>query len=1115
MPRRNITAIAQEVLEILKSSSSPLPVQDIASRTAMASDYEEAIAETQVALEQLHRRGFVYPVGGDFWGITRAGITGKPSYQRYLEIDPQQFFSNNFKEYFEHFKDLHPEYDKILSDIEKSPSNFRGFATDVWKIFAGEYESFQPTNKNVPKYVAPALISSIEQALIEELQEINKYHPQYRSKLPEPGAGYKAAQKAEELIGSRFPKDWVRIIMRQFAPGTAVSAESLLKAVSNYTNEFISSNPSGKDLIYKYVYQAFVRSSPPAKEVFFESIHSESEVVEALRQLVTARQAPAEILNSFRTSATKYSPAKVLSEVFNAADFSGGKDFSQVSFVEVKIVECNLTGAIFAGCDFTKATLNNNVLVNTLWKEASLERVKSFEDNNIDGADFADAGITRGFPPDSNTGTPKNLSFKEAIRDKEAIPAAVNTPVVRINTIVITEEEIPSAQNIAKALWGVLKGRDIFSSLKFQVVAAVSSEEATALREWLTDPNKVPSFIPSGKEAIDWFVSKNKAQEFTSAGFSKGDINKLFGRVRNFVEGPKKRPPTTPEEDPRIPEFIEKYKNASSIPTAAVLNLMSVQEGYLVDLLKSYGPDLSHQEMYSIVHALSNVLGQKHFAIRPSKWIQSFPHSATAIDLERSTRHALAGRGTQFSIYIQLNYSMMPNEIAQSASFAVEAGSTHITGAFAFSRIQPIAYTILTVDSKKPEVKSVWFISEMQNDITQKLDAEGLGGRGRSKSEEGKKIREYFKHWPEMLLNDIILKAIKAGVDEIWMPTGADVDKKTGGSDDSLRAEFWSKYYDRPAKAFGGVLKDVGVDVLLDPGSGYKMTSSKMYVIDLSQKKQSSLRLEEIQESSLLKLSVRIGNYDSEELKELADHHIHWIINNNRERFPDVEKYVTDEMMAQFAYDTFFSEYHVQRDAETEFAVAKLFEELGYPVYEPPYLDWLHWAQKAYDDVRFFVKNQKRISPDMAASDQELARDWFKLWQEETVPEDIKGARWYQTLFLPMVVALLKDKGYGDVTSTEYILPPPPEERTQQIINPTDTGEGEIVLEGEDILLPGEPSEELDLSFLEQEPLDKQKLIDKYLDMLADARAKNDQQAIKDAKEMLRRLSIASSLKLY
>lgn len=1024
----------------------------------------------------------------------------------------------------------------------------------------------------------------------------------------------------------------------------------------------------------------------------------------------------------------------------------------------------------------------------------------------------------------------------------------------------------------------------ITSSLKF--TGALEGDIVVGLQKWLEDPSAVPSFIDSLDNPMKWFISENKKGELVDSGFNKKDINTLFGRLSNLVNKPKKSPAEQAKEKHQqiSQEFVNAYGGKDNIPKEALLGVLKNKDSILYDWIVGMPTRVYFKDIIHIYASLVAALKQMHVAKgveNVTRKFQSLPHSTYITDLSRTKEQGVHGEGSQFGVAMTPTYALMPPAIADDISRALSLGSTHLHGAIAFSRIVPMIRTEIRNNIRKPEIKKVWVISEMQSDPYQKI---GEGGDERAsvhspKYKDEKKldkaminIRKYMRHWPENLLNSIIELAQQHDVSEIWMPKAEDV----GGG--GYESEIWSKYYDRPAKTFGGKLQNVGVEVLLDPPDSGGGKSSMFYVISLKKEgKEASLKfswmkqpevleyqgmidkilewydntdiekafedtieifhnvlgvhgfgisepidesledfdLEELKhwyeiavtqlaevkpfkdwkgdslkfswhvptnpreiakflsapegwkikyfvnkatrsiifypkhdfdanedyipvnkrekqqleanivvqldaldvkdytmkvddsypdairiylplirqqiktpwkdiieelkskgydkylgrsdstqrgysvvvfitkdsrspelqqivdiirnmsgvnprittmhrgrgvrinvslpevEASLKfswevqpeetsrehirpvvrlmrivydlvykmvyggdyggevtreKLDLLLGyhlsdvewekvvkyeeelfenmeeeeNFSSLKFSDLEDypwdaikrnlkHHIKWVIENNKEKFPAIVEFVTDEMIAQFAYKTFFDEYNIpgmwKGDPEFISEIKRIVEqEYGYKLYAPPYIDWLYWMQKAWEDVNYFIRNQRNIiSPDMNVSDQELARDWLKLWQEEKqVSLDIQRAAWYNSLFLKNIQKMFQDKGLGDVLGTDYQPPQPSEERTEQLIDP-DTGvnpdvgdelvdpEGETV-KGEDIWEGTgfkQPSEEE-----EQEPQEAPAMsMDELLDALSDALDAGDMEKADIIKKQLDTLQSKSSLK--
>jgi hypothetical protein len=479
----------------------------------------------------------------------------------------------------------------------------------------------------------------------------------------------------------------------------------------------------------------------------------------------------------------------------------------------------------------------------------------------------------------------------------------------------------------------------------------------------------------------------------------------------------------------------------------------------------------------------------------------------------------------------------MPSDLKTIYRAAQPYVGMHYPNHYGFARIAPMI--INEIDSSKDVNirKKVWFISEMQSDMYQKYGRaksqkilpdvrRALKNQGRDQKELDSTVddfRSMIRHWPFVLLNSIIEQASASDIDEIWMPQAKDVEEKTSvGS-----AGNWTPSYDVPAKAFGFTLQGIGKSITLDPGSGYSRTTNTVYVLDLN-------KLKEEKPPKATARLIKIAEVDPQLLEKYEkdfEHHLNWIIDNNRAKFEEVSNYITDEMLVQFAWGTFFDEYNVpaehRNDNELMSELKKfLKEKYDYNIWSAPYIDWLGWFQRAIDDLNFFIKNQKEISPDLNVGDEELSRDWIKLWQEEVIPTEMISAPWYVDKFLVGIQRMLKDKGYGDIFGTTWS--PSPGNSIEHLINPINTNtSGGLLLDPS-----GNPIDPKDLTqdemrAIEQEQrmpqefknlsLDyteaKAEMIDELLDKLNEAMRNNDEAKANSIRNQINELNSLASLK--
>jgi uncharacterized protein YjbI with pentapeptide repeats len=1053
-----------------------------------------------------------------------------------------------------HFLQMHPEYKETITQIKKSEHNWKGMIDDIRKMTRGEYTRFMT---GAPAYSYPETISSIEHALAEMMAELQKYHPQMKTKLPSVLKNKNASDYATSFLKEKGDQ-WLSSVLQQFELGIVVRQQDLVRNSTIQDAIQMAPRNANKEAIGRYLVSAvaqFAKAHAQDLHVLVEGMSREVASHILNMQLLHAKQEAGQIVNRFAsswggegTSTQGLIIGKALEGDFTRANFSNAQLTGAV------IDQCMAINADFSGADFSKSKVSNCDFTGAKFVGANFKSISSFTDNDISHADFREAVLqNKDFPNMSNKGEPVNLTFKELWKhDVAHAKMLVNQPDRATHSINMGEGEKNNARHLIKALDGVLRGRSLLSFMLRK--ASLSPEDVASLKAWIEDPAKVPPLV-AGKSADVAFkemVERNKSGELRASGLSGADVNKLFGRCRNLMASPALE--VDPAElarqakDKSIQDFITRHAGSKSIPASELLALLDKQEVVecptchtkgpasafedsdepdtmiyrcpnekcknrvfarpeLDQLLASYGNrPIPQTELNILLHGLvSGVKGFHHNDITPvTKHIKSYPHSSHVVDF-KNVESAVAGANSgQFGIIDVPNYSMMPRDMGVATQNIIDNTGTHILSAMSFSRIQPMYYDEVPKRGGPPIHKEVWFITEMQSDSFQKgSDLSRSWGLNKGFVN---RFRSYFSNWPEVLLNDIIQHAVSSGVDEIWMPQGDDVARKTS----DIHVD-WTRYYDRPAKAFGGVLKHLPEPVTLDPGSSYSSKCTEAYIIDLSSAKK----------TAGLKLTFVRYAEAAEAYRDRLIHHVQWVLDNNKDKFPDVAKYVTPEMMIQFAYRTFFDEYQIPAELRNDPEFNKelrdiIHEKFGADVGAPPYLDWNHWMQKAWDDVRFFIKNQKQISPDMSSSDEELARDWYDLWQKETVPQDIKAAPWYSTEFLPRVVAMLKDKGLGDVTDQSFRMPPSPEERTRSITNPTDNDEGEEVLEGpQHELIPGGETEK------PQEPIvlpgapdkhDVRHMIDEYLDKLNKAQQAGNTELADRIKRRLQELSTLSSL---
>jgi death-on-curing protein len=455
---------------------------------------------------------------------------------------------------------------------------------------------------------------------------------------------------------------------------------------------------------------------------------------------------------------------------------------------------------------------------------------------------------------DSLTQLPENIQFNN--EGYVSLDALTQLPENKYN---IFKNEGEVLYNLRNYIWLEFDPRVREGSLKLIKTSSLSDNEITSLKSWLESPENIPDI--EAEDLRKWLADKNKSGELTEAGFNRKDINLLFGRASTLTGGPKK-PPSEIARDKRnelSQNFAKAYGGKDSIPKTALLGVLTNNEGNLYDWLLDLPDKVTYKDIFNLYHALLSSLKQFHLtsgATTLTRKYEHLPYTTYVTDLS-DTERGVSGKGTQFGVALVPIYNLMPSGVAEVAQRAVHEGTTHMYEGLAFSRIAPVIYHEIRSGVKGKIFKKVWAISEMQSDSYQKSgksedpDSKEVGDERENLHKEYykteaeldkamKNFRRYTHHWPENLLNAIIELAQKHNVDEIWMPTSKDVVMKTGKNE--YTQEAWYKYYDRPAKTFGGKLKNVGADISLDPGSSYSHKRAEWYVIPVKkQTKEGSL----------------------------------------------------------------------------------------------------------------------------------------------------------------------------------------------------------------------------------------------------------------------------------
>lgn len=1112
-------------------------------------------AQVKAAVEELELLGFIYTIEGYIYTTQKATVRNlnavqpaaaydrlRQKYQNSADLDSTDKLDTFMKaivKNYNHFKLNHLEYERFYVWLENSETNWREFVKEVLRTFTHQklLQENKETFSGEPQYQAGPEVATIEHAIAEVILRFSKYVPAYSHLFDD----RKKLKEAYDMLSYDFDGFIEQILESlKLSPGIFIGDSVLFDVIKAVLRKKADLSPFDKLSGFLSGFSVKIKRAISQKygaPVIFNDSDFDT-VAPALRALDNLSAC----VDSYRSKAGNQkicnrTLTEFLSKLISYSNFSG-RDLHKINLSEIDIVGSIFLGANLVGSSWSQATVTN-CNFNMADLSDSLFEVKKMSMCSIDKTNFSNAVTQlRNIDWSTITGKPINLTQREVAANPESLDTIVNTEVsLNSKALPIEKDDYFDATTIALALQKFLNDQLTIESskLKFQLVktSMLPESQIKQLRDWL-EGGEVPQF-DYGDNLLRWLVQQNKSKELQDAGFNSKEINSLFGKSRSLEPGGEKVTPMQSLQEQRrdkIQQFLHAVKGMEDIPIKELQNLIFVKSpSVLTEWLSNYGKTMSVLEAYSLyVNLVSTIKGfhiHADYRGKLKRPYEGFPHNTYFSNLKH-TRYNVAGAGKQFGIILTPDSAAIPPKLRQLISYTIEHGTSHLAGAICFARIAP--YTVIERDdSGRNYSKYIWYITEMQADDYQKLGSVEMSQVKALISKFGENAvrdyRRFFRQWPETLLNIVVKAAKLHNVTEVWMPEHVEVEAKTfsgrTSESDPGSVPNWYNAYDRPAKVFNSSLENIGANLTLDPGSVYDRTSNQAYVIKVNAPERISFLFNYGREFQKL---AALEDYDWNMLFERGlKHHINWIINENRPKFPEVEQYITDEMIAQFGWGTFFKEYNISqeilRDVEALSELKRLFtEELGYRLYDPPFIDWLHWMQKAWEDVRFYLQNQRKITPDLNVTDEEMARDWLKLWEEEQVPADIMLASWYRSKFLATIQLIFADKNLGDVLSTNYVLPPS-KVNLDLLFNPVDKNEGEKdLVDSDGNIIPESEWEDMDDKVYNidsgdvEVEVDRENLLNDLLDQLSVALDEGDDNLVQQLKTSIERLTANSSL---
>ena len=887
----------QKVLTFLKARQGrPISNDDIFQMLQSEGYPVTTTEELQSNLLQMQQQGFIYPSQGYWyptyhslnWGAVDATKKSKDPISYYTNLakkyktvvvkDRAKFvkeWDTAIRKYYEFFQENHPEYKLAADWLNASKPNFEEFVKDVMAILLGMNMKHPEIAYEGETYNIPEGLVTLEHAMNESMQRLAANMKDYSDKVIQP-KDYRVSYDKVSALADNIQDKFIAEVVERSPAGTVISESKVKDYVTDQIKSVLPKKIS-PDLFFSVIITKLSQVGETEKYGVFLFNTKNDVIVDNMRYLVLNGTDNTSTWNWFaKTGSSALANYQKIADAIWTNLVADNVSFGVASGAGLKLGKVSIKGSsfnstVFDNADFTDASITGCSFINCSLKDTVFKPSK-FENNKIKGADFEGAVVAKNIKWEENKGTPKNIVSRDISFDKDELKDITKGPRLYSHAFPLEQEDEKVATDLAYSLKAYLDSIKLFGSLKLGLQKIAVDDTTTQLRTFLEDNSKVPTFDYGGS-LIKWLVNKNKQGELEQAGFTKKEVNSLFGAASNIERAPKKSPAEEiKERRERLAQtFATTYGGKESLPKDALLGVIKERkDGSLYQWVSSLPDRIPFKDIMTIYSALVVSLRQSYVtpAATVTRRYQPMPYVSRMSTL-KDEHGSLAGPGTQFGVGLMPIYALMPPDVADDIKNTMYyGGSSHMTGVFAFSRVFPMIYTEFVSNSKKKVNKKVWVISEMQSDTYQKAgksdEASGRNEEGNERRNVHKKkypksddldiamanLRSHMSNWSENLLNAIIEQAQHFGVSEVWMPRAAEVDMNNKGDSSDVveekptkRAEFWWKYYDRAAKTFGGVLKNVGVQITLDPG-GYSRKSSYFYVIPVGNSvKEASLKL--------------------------------------------------------------------------------------------------------------------------------------------------------------------------------------------------------------------------------------------------------------------------------
>ena len=456
----------------------------------IATQIEADPVQTEKALYDMQRLGYVYKVQSGYWYVTKPGMDiaqgtkklqpkGTNVYntmsRQYTELTPEmreqqikksRTFVAGIKkvmyEYFQHFKLNHPEYAKFFKYMDNSPANEEEFYKDVQAMFL----KWDMTKGGLPypqekEYLYPQEAVALEHFMDESIRRYYKYMEYDRSKFLFQDEYKNTLNAVKEQVGT-IAADANTFISSE-PPGTVVA----FNAIRAWLNDSVGGSVNkgvNKELFFEKILQEVPQYLTAKKLVFLSTTPKETILTDMSDVLQKGKNA-AQIFNRLRGTVAESSTTTEddLDILFRNKDYTG-RDFTGINVSQMPVNDINFTEANLTSANFDKASVEHCDFTNANMKFCNFD-VHEMVECVVEGADFGGAPISKNIQWDKQTGTAKNVTVSNVTYDKNALSKALESRPATSYSIPLRAEQIGEATALAKALKGVLEKLHTFSGM--------------------------------------------------------------------------------------------------------------------------------------------------------------------------------------------------------------------------------------------------------------------------------------------------------------------------------------------------------------------------------------------------------------------------------------------------------------------------------------------------------------------------------------------------------------------------------------------------------------------------------------------------------------------------